>query len=66
MIWCDTAWVRVKLHGGELILSHVEAGDNSVSEDIDHVSAVKRGNRDDGSLQGKEHVPFHLDCEHFC
>ena len=32
MIWCDTPWVRVKPHhGSELILSHVEAGDNSVS-----------------------------------
>eukprot|EP00434_Breviolum_minutum_P044341 symbB.v1.2.039593.t1/scaffold6673.1/size16291/1 len=31
MIWCDTPWVRVKPHhGSELILSHVEAGDNSV------------------------------------
>ena len=43
MIWCDTPWVRVKPHhGSELILSH-EAGDNSVSGEIGHVSAVKRG-----------------------
>ena len=48
MIWCDTPWVRVKPHhGSELILSHVEAGDNSVSGDIGHVNAVKRGNRDE-------------------
>ena len=31
----------------DLILSHVEAGDNSVSGEIGHVNAVKRGNRDE-------------------
>ena len=63
MIWCDTPWVRVKPHhGGELILSHVDAGDNSVSG---HVSAVKRGNRDELEVhRAKGHVPFHPDCEH--
>ena len=61
MIWCDTPWVRVKPHhGSELILSHVEADDNSVSGDIGHVSAVKRGNRDElGSSQGKRGM-FHF------
>ena len=63
MIWCDTPWVRVEPHhGGELILSHVDAGDNSVSG---HVSAVKRGNRDELEVhRAKGHVPFHPDCEH--
>ena len=63
MIWCDTAWVRVKPHhGGELILSHVDAGDSSVSG---HVSAVKRGNRDELEVpRAKGHVPFHPDCKH--
>ena len=66
MMWCDTPWVRVKPHhGSELILSHVEAGDNSVSGDIGHVSAVKRGNRDELEVhRAKGHVPFHPDCEH--
>ena len=66
MIWCDTPWVRVKPHhGSELILSHVEAGDNSVSGEIGHVSAVKRGNRDELEVhRAKGHVPFHPDCEH--
>ena len=66
MIWCDTPWVRVKPHhGSELILSHVEAGDNSVSGDIGHVNAMKRGNRDELEvLRAKGHVPFHPDCEH--
>ena len=61
--WCDTPWVRVKPHhGGELILSHVDASDSSVSG---HVSAVKRGNRDELEVhRAKGHVPFHPDCEH--
>jgi len=61
MIWCDTPWVRVKPHhGSELIFSHVEAGDNGVSGVIGHVSAVKRGNRDELEVhRAKGHVPFH-------
>ena len=48
LVWCDTPWVRVKPHhGSELVLSHVEAVDDSVSGEIGHVQAVKRGNRNE-------------------
>ena len=67
LVWCDTPWVRVKPHyGSELVLSHVdETVDDSVSGEIGHVHAVKRGNRDELEIhRAKGHMPFHLDCEH--
>ena len=65
LVWCDTPWVRVKPHhGSELVLSHVDgAVDDSVSGEIGHVQAVKRGNRDELEIhRAKGHMPFHPDC----
>ena len=46
-------------------MSHVaEAVDDSVSGEIGHVQAVKRGNRDELEIhRAKGHMPFHPDCE---